>query len=377
MTISEELNKLINSKEAIRQSIIAKGTDVGTDVPFSDYASKIDEIQTGDGSTYVNPDFYEIVTKGGTDYRNLFYYCKLESLDLSNWDVSNVTDITYMCYGSDLITLNMANWNLNSLTKIYNPFYSCKKLKTLNVTGWNISNVTEICNLLTNCTALEEFDLSSWDTSHVTDMCGSSPMITGCSSLKTIKGNIDCSSNEDGLYYISSYYVFKGCTALEEVYLTNIYKNSTIRNDNKWSIDLKDTIIKDECLISIINELPDLINDKGLTATDKIVLTLPLTNTLTAEQVQPAIDKGWTVANITSNIANGASTYGLRRNKVYKLIETENGVYQSQDGILYDLLEANNALSLEGLNIGWEEYRNLDAAIEGFNLIYVGNEEEE
>ena len=68
-------------------------------------------------------------------------------------------------------------------------------------------------------------------------------------------------------------------------------------NASNWSINLTDTKVKDECLIYIINELPDLINDKGLTTTSSIVLTLPPTNTLTQEQVQVAIDKGWSVAN--------------------------------------------------------------------------------
>ena len=67
-------------------------------------------------------------------------------------------------------------------------------------------------------------------------------------------------------------------------------------NNSSWSIDLRDTKVKDECLLYIINELPDLYA-KGLTETDRITFTLPPTNTLTQEQVQPAIDKGWTVVN--------------------------------------------------------------------------------
>ena len=69
-------------------------------------------------------------------------------------------------------------------------------------------------------------------------------------------------------------------------------------NSNDWSINLGDTKVKDECLLYIINELPNLY-DKGLTTTDQIVLTLPPTNTLTEEQVQVAIDKGWIVLNTT------------------------------------------------------------------------------
>ena len=73
-------------------------------------------------------------------------------------------------------------------------------------------------------------------------------------------------------------------------------ENCTITNSYEWKVNLGDTKVKDECLLYIINELPDLYA-KGLTATDNITFTLPKTNTLTAEQVQPAIDKGWTVVN--------------------------------------------------------------------------------
>ena len=57
--------------------------------------------------------------------------------------------------------------------------------------------------------------------------------------------------------------------------------------------------LSDECLVHIFNNLPDLINDKGLTETDQIVFALPKTNTLTADQVTIATNKGWTVTNTT------------------------------------------------------------------------------
>ena len=302
MTISEELNKLINSKEAIRQSIIAKGTDVGTDVPFSDYASKIDEIQTGSGggSSYLNPDFFEIRTNGGADYSYLFYEYSGSNLDLSNWDTSKVTDMSSMFYQCQLLTsLDVSNWNTYNVTSLYNMFGYCTKLTSLDLSGWDTSKVTDMSSMFYRCIELTSLDLSGWDTSKVTTMGLSNGAFTNCGKLELIKGFLDCSSLSTGLTYNGSNYTFKDNKMLVEVYLTNIYKNVTMTNSTKFSINLGGTIIKDECLISIINELPDLINDKGLTETDKIVLTLPPTNTLTAEQVQVATQKGWNVANTT------------------------------------------------------------------------------
>ena len=114
--------------------------------------------------------------------------------------------------------------------------------------------------------------------------------------LISIIGEIELSNLINGFSYSLTNYPLKNCPQLEILYLKNIYKNCTIDNDIKWSINLLDTKVKDECLRQIISELPDLYA-KGLTSTDQIKLTLPPTNTLTAEQVQPAIDKGWTVVN--------------------------------------------------------------------------------
>ena len=84
---------------------------------------------------------------------------------------------------------------------------------------------------------------------------------------------------------------------IETVYIKNIYKNCTMANNNEWSINLGDTKVKDECLLYIINELPNLYN-KGLTSTDQIKFTLPPTNTLTQEQIDVGITKGCTLLNL-------------------------------------------------------------------------------
>ena len=136
-------------------------------------------------------------------------------------------------------------------------------------------------------------DLSDWDTSVITS---AQLMFSNSTTLIDIIGELDFSNLSDGLNGEFYYGSFDSSTSLETLYLKNIYKNCTMSNEGKWSINLGDTKVKDECLIYIINELPDLYA-KGLTKTNRIVFTLPKTNTLTAEQVQPAIDKGWTVVN--------------------------------------------------------------------------------
>ena len=96
MATSDKLQKLLETKEQIRQAIIDKGVEVGEDIVFADYSNKISEIASGEGSgdstIYENPDFYEIRTNGGTNCSYLFYNYNGTSLDLSNWDMTNVSN---------------------------------------------------------------------------------------------------------------------------------------------------------------------------------------------------------------------------------------------------------------------------------------------
>lgn len=135
----------------------------------------------------------------------------------------------------------------------------------------------------------------AWDTSEVTDM----RTLFYTYDVTEIPGPVDCSNASSGLYYSETYHAFYSCR-LSTLYLKNIYKNCTMTNESKWSIDLRTSSsytggVKDECLIDIFNELPDLINDKGLTDTSNIFIGLPHKNNLTDEQKSVALNKGWTI----------------------------------------------------------------------------------
>ena len=50
MSIVNKLNKLIETKEAIKQAIIEKGVSIDDNTVFSDYPAKISSIKAGDGN---------------------------------------------------------------------------------------------------------------------------------------------------------------------------------------------------------------------------------------------------------------------------------------------------------------------------------------
>lgn len=55
---------------------------------------------------------------------------------------------------------------------------------------------------------------------------------------------------------------------------------------------------------------------------------------------------------------------------VYKKVQNEEGNYIGQDGNRYDILEAHEAYTPEGKNVGWEEFENLEKAAEAYELTY-------
>ena len=207
---------------------------------------------------------------------------------------------------STILTVNGTSLNKSKLTKDAAGMYSYDpgtKITNINFGeytneiikfNFNEANITSMYGIFNRYKG-EVLDLSDYDTSKVTNMS----YLCQDSYIKTIIGYIDCSSLSDGLCQYGSYQPFYNCKYLETLYLKNIYKNCTMDNDYKWSIDLGYTKVKDECLLYIINELPDLYA-KGLTETDRITFTLPPTNTLTQEQLAVGIAKGWTFINVNN-----------------------------------------------------------------------------
>ena len=211
-----------------------------------------------------------------------------------------ITSIKFYYTGSsysnvnEIIKFNFNATNIIDMSSMFG-YYSGTKL---DLSDYDVSNVTNMQLTIANCKKLVSVDISGWDTSNVTiiDM-----MFNSCSNLVNIIGEIDLSNLNESICMGSNGYgnPFYQCYSLETLYLKNIYKNCTMTNDNEWSINLRDTKVKDECLLYIIDQLPDLYA-KGLTSTDQIKFTLPPTNTLTQEQIAVGIAKGWTFINVNN-----------------------------------------------------------------------------
>ena len=123
-------------------------------------------------------DFTGISTSNITDMETAFSNCSsLTSLDLTNFDVSMVATSKYGNAGlhqtfagcSNLETLNITGWKItNKVTKLYGTFDKCSKLKKIDLSNWDTSGVTDLSYAFRNMTNIEEIDLRRADFSNVT-----------------------------------------------------------------------------------------------------------------------------------------------------------------------------------------------------------------
>ena len=190
----------------------------------------------------------KIDTRYCTSLYCAFNYCYLKNLDLTRWDVSNVTTVNGMFShqdGKGLKTLNISNWELPNCTN-FGAFIYDSLLEELDLSALNPKKATTIASFLAenkklkrvkfgneftvglsneisfisafeNDIALEELDLSSWNVSNARYF---RYMFRNCSSLKSIDfGDNNWGSYSSGVEYTS---MFEGCSSLETIKATSI-----------------------------------------------------------------------------------------------------------------------------------------------------------
>ena len=307
MSIINKINKLLDTKAAIKQAIIDKGVEVNDDTVFADYPSKIAAITSGESGGGGNDSYYEnlflATTSDNTDYSYLFNNCNKPSLDLSRFDTSKVTDMSYMFRNCDATSLDLSHFDTSKVTNMYYMFYGCFYLTSLNISNFNTSNVTTMSNMFSNCQSLTSLDVSSFDTSKVTDM---GYMFYRCSSLTSIDvSNFDTSKVTD------IGYMFQNCTSLTSLDVSNFDVSKITSNYNVYRafdgcaalVDLyppqninaqldvsKSTALSHDSLMRIINNL------MVKTSTTKLILGATNLAKLSDEEKAIAVNKGWTLA---------------------------------------------------------------------------------
>ena len=87
----------------------------------------------------------------------MFGHCEsLTSLDVSNFNTSNVTGMSWMfAYCTSLTSLDVSNFNTSNVTNISAMFSNCANLKTIYAgAGWIIGKDTDSEGMFKNSTKL-------------------------------------------------------------------------------------------------------------------------------------------------------------------------------------------------------------------------------
>jgi surface protein len=95
----------------------------------------------------------------------MFRSCSsLISLDVSNWDTSNVTTMYSMFRDCVSITsLDVSNWDTSNVTNMQGMFYNCTNLEELNLSGFSMPPFVNVSNMFTNCNNLRILHLKGCD----------------------------------------------------------------------------------------------------------------------------------------------------------------------------------------------------------------------
>ncbi len=112
-------------------------------------------------------------------------YKKHFNADISKWDVSNVTDMSNMFYGSSSFKQDLSSWNVSKVSNMSYMFHMFENsdliqmyidngtlrkhlLEIGDIGRWDVSNVTNMKGMFSG--SLFDKDISNWDVSKVTDM---------------------------------------------------------------------------------------------------------------------------------------------------------------------------------------------------------------
>ena len=174
------------SIKAFKKSVVAPANSVSTinieDPDLSDYEIKA-WYNAADQSVYYYAPV--AVTYLNPNSRGMFqWFTKIESLDFSNIDTSEVNKMHAMFYWmQNLKTINFGNFNTSNVTDMTAMFGCTFSLTELDLSSFDTSNVTQMSYMF-HGTYVQKLDLSNFNTSNVVNMYS---MFEATSRLKEIK----------------------------------------------------------------------------------------------------------------------------------------------------------------------------------------------
>ena len=135
-----------------------------------------------------------------TSMSYMFAYSQATTLDVSNFDTSNVTNMRSMFSNSQATTLDVSNFDTSNVTYM-NIMFGNSQATTLDVSNFDTSNVTTMAQMFESSQATT-LDVSNFDTSKVTSM-GSMFQLSQATTLDLSNFNTTNVTNMSWMFYYS------------------------------------------------------------------------------------------------------------------------------------------------------------------------------
>ena len=171
--ISKVVLKFNNEIKSCKKMFNGITSVTSIDLSKFDFSKVTDMSYMFNGCTILESiNFGNSKTKLVKDMQYLFYNCqKLLSLDLSKLDTSQVTNFRYMFYQcSTLVKLDLSKFNTKNVKDMSYMFYKCKLIIEINLSGFETSNVENMNYMFYFCQELTHLNISSFITTKVKKM---------------------------------------------------------------------------------------------------------------------------------------------------------------------------------------------------------------
>jgi surface protein len=103
-----------------------------------------------------------------TNMRKMFHKATAFNQAIGNWDTSNATDMSYMFLAATAFNQKIGSWVTSNVTDIGFMFFGARAFNQ-EIDSWDTSNVKCITGMFIGPTAFNQ-SIGSWHTSNVTDM---------------------------------------------------------------------------------------------------------------------------------------------------------------------------------------------------------------
>ena len=159
----KHLSKYLAEKLIINKDY--RGANIVTPKSFDELRKIIEQRyeEQGPGTEQDPIDFNDIDVSNIDSFLSknkvgIFERTKFEYIDISEWDVSEVTDMTYMFYKCDKLKSvgDISSWNVSNVTDMAFMVYDCKNFNQ-DISGLDISNVKNISGMFNNCPIKKEY----------------------------------------------------------------------------------------------------------------------------------------------------------------------------------------------------------------------------